>query len=187
MGTLSYTATISLDGYVADTSGDFQWSAPSEEIFQFHVDRMAAVSSEVLGRNTYQLMRYWQTEPADGSWGEPEREFARRWRNIDHVVASSTLLQDDLASEPVRLIADLGLSALEQIVENARGEVEIFGPTTASESIRAGLVKDFRFFVVPKIVGGGLNALPDGARLDLRLLEQRIFDNGTAYLHYESR
>lgn len=76
MGTLSFTATISIDGYAADADGDFQWSAPNEEVFDFHVERMAAVSTEVLGRRTYQLMRYWEAEPEGEDWGEAEKEFA---------------------------------------------------------------------------------------------------------------
>jgi dihydrofolate reductase len=184
MGTLSYTATVSLDGYVADATGDFQWSAPDDEVFQFHVDRMAAVSTEVLGRSTYQLMTYWEADPDDDSWSVAEHEFARRWRDLERVVVSSTLGRDDLAPGRTRLLGGLDRSALAQLVEDASGEVEIFGPTTAGPAIRAGMVDDYRFFVVPRVVGGGLRALPDGARLDLRLVEHRIFDNATAYLHY---
>lgn len=187
MGSLSYTATMSLDGYVADANGDFQWSAPTDEVFQFHVDRLAAVSTEVLGRNTYLLMRYWEAEPDDGSWVAAEHEFARRWQELERVVASSTLTHEDLGTGRVRLVPDLGLEELAQIVKGASGEVEIFGPTTASEAIRAGVVEDFRFFVVPRAVGGGLRALPDGAHLDLKLVGQRLFDNGTVFLHYQPR
>lgn len=186
MGTLGYTATISLDGYVADANGDFNWSGPSDEVFQYHVDRMAAVSTEVLGRNTYLLMKYWEAEPEDGSWGESEHEFARLWHGIERVVVSETLTPDDLAPERERLVPTLGLGELRRIVEEAPGEVEIFGPTTASQAIRAGMVEDYRFFIVPRIVGGGLSALPDGARLDLELVEHRIFSNGAAYLHHRA-
>ena len=187
MGTLSYTATVSIDGYAADADGDFQWSAPSGEVFQLHIDRMAAVSTEVLGRNTYRLMRYWDAEPEDEPWSAAEHEFARRWRELDLVVASSTLDPGDLPAEGVRLVRDLGLDDLARIVEDTPGEVEIFGPSTASGAIRAGMVRDFRFFVVPKIVGGGLRALPDDASLELDLVEHRIFDNGTVFLHYTPR
>lgn len=186
MGTLSYTATVSLDGYAADASGDFQWSAPGDEVFRFHVERMGAVSTEVLGRNTYQLMTYWNAEPEDGSWGEDEREFARRWQRIEHVVVSSTLGHEDLDSPQDRLLPELELSELEQLVRDAPGEVEIFGPTTAAAAIRAGMVSDFRFFVVPKVVGGGLRALPADAALDLDLVEHRTYGD-TAYLHYAGR
>lgn len=184
MGTLSYSTAVSLDGYVADASGDFQWSAPSEEIFAFHVERMAAVSTEVLGRKTYELMTYWNAVPSDDSWGPLEHEFSRRWQGIEHIVASKTMGTDDLDSEQDRLVQDLSLDVLEQIVQSAPGEVEIFGPTTASAAIRAGMVKEFSLFVVPKMIGGGLAAIPEGASLNLRLTQQRVFENGTAYLHY---
>ena len=82
MGTLSYCATISLDGYVADAEGDFQWTAPGDAIFAVHINRMAAVSTEVLGRKTYALMQYWQTYPDDEGLPEADRKFARRWRDI---------------------------------------------------------------------------------------------------------
>lgn len=186
MGTLSYTATMSIDGYAADASGDFQWSAPNTEVFDFHVERIAAVSTEVLGRNTYLLMKYWETDPSDETWQPAEQEFARRWRDLERVVVSSTLTGDDLAPERVRLLPTLELAELQRIVAAAAGEVEIFGPTTAAPAIRAGLVQDFRFFIVPRVVGGGLRALPEDVRLDLELVEQRIFGNGTAYVHYRA-
>lgn len=187
MGTLSYTATVSLDGYVNDADGDFGWSGPSDEVFDCHVERMAAVSTEVLGRNTYLLMKYWESAPQDGSWGPAEQEFARRWCAIERVVVSSTLTSADLAAERVRLLPGLDLAELQRIVADAPGEVEIFGPTTAAPAIRTGLVSDFRFFIVPTSVGGGVRALPEGVRLELDLVEHRVFGNRIAYLHYRAR
>lgn len=186
MGTLSYTATVSLDGYVADAEGDFQWSGPDDEVFRFHVERMRAVSHEILGRHTYELMRYWYSDPDDAEWGPDEREFARLWCELSHVVVSSTLSADDLESSRDRLLPRLDPAELRRIVDDAPGEVEIFGPTTAAEAIRAGMVSEFHFFVVPKIVGGGLAALPEGARLDLELVDHRVF-GGTTYCHYRRR
>lgn len=187
MGTLTYTATVSLDGYAADAGGDFQWSAPSEPAFAAHVDRLAEVSTEVLGRKTFGLMQYWETDPEDEEWSPAEREFARRWRGIHKVVVSSTLTPEEIESDRVRLVPDLSLAELQRIVEDAAGVVEIFGPTTAAAAIRAGLVDEFQFFVVPKVVGGGLRALPGGVRHDLILAGHRIFDDGTAHLRYLSR
>jgi dihydrofolate reductase len=184
MGILNFTATVSLDGYAADADGDFQWSAPNSAVFDFHVERMARVSTEVLGRKTYGLMQYWETDPADEVWSPAEHEFARRWREIDKVVASSTLTAEEIGSD--RLVADLSLDELQRIVDDAAGVVEIFGPTVAAAAIRAGLVEQFQFFVVPKVVGGGLRALPGDVRLDLKLAEHRTFDNGTTYLRYVS-
>jgi dihydrofolate reductase len=187
MGILSYGATISLDGYVADADGDFQWSAPGDPVFAAHLERMATVSTEVLGRKTYELMQYWQTFPDDDDQPADDREFARRWRNIEKIVASSTLTPDDLGSDRDRLVPDLSLDELQRIVDAATGVVEIFGPTVAAPAIRAGMVEQFGFFVVPKTVGGGLRALPDDVRLDLRLVEHRIFDDGIVHLRYVPR
>ncbi|WP_084125705.1 dihydrofolate reductase family protein [Demequina sp. NBRC 110054] len=184
MGTLCFTATVSLDGYAADASGGFQWSAPGEEVFDFHVERMAAVSAEVLGRRAHELMTYWLED--DPTWGDAEREFAVRWRDLDRVVASTTLTAEAVAPTGARLVSDLDLDALARIVADADGEVEIFGPTTAAPAISAGMVEHFRLFVVPRIVGGGLRALPDGASAALELVEQRVFEGGTTLLHYRS-
>lgn len=186
MGTLCYTATVSLDGYAADGSGDFQWSAPSDPVFAAHVDRMAEVSTEVLGRKTFALMQYWETDSEGEEWGSAEREFAQRWRGIHKVVVSSTLTQE-IESDRVRLVPELRLAELKRIVAQAEGIVEIFGPTTAAAAIRAGLIDEFQFFVVPKMVGAGLRALPDGVRQDLRLAGHSVFDDGTAHLRYLSR
>jgi dihydrofolate reductase len=187
VGILSYTVTMSLDGYAADAGGDFQWSAPSGPVFAAHVDRMAEVSTEVLGRKTFGLMQYWEIDPEGEEWAPAEREFARRWRDIHKVVVSSTLTHEEIKSDRVRLVADLSLVELQRIVDEAAGAVEIFGPTTAAAAIRAGLVDEFQFFVVPKAVGGGLRALPGDVRLNLSLAGHRIFDDGTAHLRYLSR
>lgn len=184
MGTLSYTAGISLDGYVADAAGDFDWSGPGAELFRFHVERMSQISTEILGRRTYLLMRYWEQEPPEG-WGADEQAFARRWNEIGHVVVSRSLSTDDIAGHD-RLLPGLRLDDLARLVDGAEKEVEIFGPTTAAPAIRAGMVRDYRFFVFPRVVGGGLRALPDEARLPVRLIEHRVFDDGVVYLHYRS-
>ncbi|APE16442.1 dihydrofolate reductase family protein [Mycolicibacterium pallens] len=185
MGKLIFTATVSIDGYAADADGDFQWSAPNTAVFDVHVDRMAAVSTEVLGRKTFELMQYWETDPDGDAWTAAEHEFARRWRGIEKVVASSTLTAGEVG--PHRVVPDLTLDELRRIVADATGVVEIFGPTVAAPAIRAGLVEEFHFFVVPKMVGGGLRALPDGVHLDLTLAEHTVFDNGTAHLRYVPR
>ena len=187
MGTLIFTATVSLDGYVADREGDFQWTGPTDEMFAVHLDRMAEVSTEVLGRKTYALMEYWEKYPDTDDHPAAEREFARRWQGINKAVVSSTMVPEELTSDRARLVPDLSTAELQRIVADAEGMVEIFGPTTAANAIRAGLVSEFRFFVVPKMVGGGLRALPDDVQLNLKLIEHQIFAGGTAYLRYQTQ
>lgn len=191
MGTLTYTATMSLDGYAADADGDFQWSAPGDDVFAVHVDRLAEVSTEVMGRRTFELMEYWEADPETGpdgeEWGQAEREFARRWQSIERIVASSTLHESRVDPARARLVRHMDLVGLQRIVDEAPGQVEIFGPATAADAIRAGMVTDFHLFVVPMIVGGGLRALPEGARLDLERVHERAFASGAVHLHYRAR
>jgi len=184
MGTLCYTTSVSLDGFVADATGDFQWGAPNEEVFQFHLDRVARLSAEVLGRNTYELMKYWDEEPEGEDWGDQEREFARRWGKVKLFVASSSMTEAEVTSPNAKLCGRLTLDRLQEIVREAPNEVDIFGPTVAQEAILANIVDEFEFFVVPKVVGGGLRALPEGANLDLKLVDQQAFSNGTVCLRY---
>lgn len=186
MGSLSYTVAMSLDGYIADADGDFDWAAPSQELFRWHIDRLASASTEIIGRNTFLLMKYWEQEQDDESWGPDERQFAELWQGFHQTVVSSTLTAADVTSPNTDLVPELSLADLRRIVDEATGEVEIFGPTTAAEAIKAGMVRDFRFLIYPKIVGGGLRAMPPGADLDLEFAGQRAFDSGIVLMHYRA-
>lgn len=185
MGTLSYAVTMSLDGYIADTKGDFQWATPSPEIFDVHLQRMSEVSTEIMGRKTYELMQFWDTYPDSDESTPAEKVFGRLWQHIDKVVASSTLSPADMVADDDELVPHLEVERIRRIGQEAEGVVEIFGPTTAADAIRAGLIERFEFFIVPIIIGGGLKALPEGVELGMELVEQRTFDNGTVYLRYE--
>lgn len=160
MGTLCYTTSVSLDGFVADPTGDFQWGAPDEEVFEYHLDRMADPSAEMLGRNTYELMKYWDAEPEGEDRGEPAREFARLVGKVKLFVASSSKTETEVTSPNAELIGHLTLDRLKEIVREAPSEADIFGPTVAREALLACLVEDYQFFVVPKVDGGGLRARP---------------------------
>ncbi|MGN0065425.1 MAG: dihydrofolate reductase family protein [Nocardioides sp.] len=184
MGRLMYSTTMSLDGHVADTAGSLDWSTPSEEVFAVHLARCAEVSTEVLGRRTYEMMTYWEVDHRD-EWTPDEAQFAREWQRIEKVVASSTMADADLTpGGRARLVDELTLDGLRRIVDSAEGGVEIFGPTTASAALRAGMVDEMHLFVAPVVLGGGLRAFPDGARLDLRLAARQEFGNGTVHLTY---
>ena len=184
MGILSYAVVMSLDGYIADPEGDFQWATPSPEIFDVHLKRMSEVSTEIMGRKTYELMQFWDTYPDSPEATPAEKVFGRLWQDIDKIVASSSLSQADMVADD-ELVAQLDVERVQRIGQEAEGVVEIFGPTTAADAIRAGLIERFEFFLVPIIIGGGLKALPDGVRLGVQLIEQHTFDNGTVYLRYE--
>jgi dihydrofolate reductase len=187
MGTLSYFANMSADGYTVDTEGKFDWTDPTEEVLAFINEIESDVAVYVHGRRMYETMVYWETyEPGPDPDPESAR-YAEIWRGVEKVVASSSLPEEAITSARTRLVRDLQLGELRRITDCAPGAVSVGGPTVAVPAIRAGLVDDFRFFVYPEVLGGGLPALPHDARLSLRLVDTRTFASGCVYLHYAPR
>ncbi|MFC6237241.1 dihydrofolate reductase family protein [Longivirga aurantiaca] len=180
MGRLLVTAICSVDGYVADTEGSFEFAFPTAEVHQAVNDLERGVGTQLLGRRTYEVMTYWETAPTEGD--DPEADFARIWSGVEKVVFSTTLAE--VSAPRTRLVRAFDVEAVRALVEAAPHDVEIGGPTLAAEAWRAGLVDEVRLFLVPAIVGGGLAALPDGVRHRLTLLEQRTYDEGFVLLRY---
>ncbi|MEU4362893.1 dihydrofolate reductase family protein [Promicromonospora sp. NPDC023987] len=187
MGSLRYFANMSADGYTVDTEGKFDWTDPTDEVHAFINEIESDVAVYVHGRRMYETMVFWDTyEPGD----DPNPVYARYaeiWQGMEKVVASSSLPEEAITSARTRIVRDLQLGELRRITDCARGAVSIGGPTVAADALRDGLVDDFRFFVYPEVVGGGLPALPRDARLSLRLVDSREFAGGCVYLHYVPR
>ncbi len=172
---LVYSALASLDGYIADADGDFQWAAPDAEVHAFINDLERGVDTMLLGRRMYEVLAVWETldEP------EPEmRDFAQIWRAADKVVYSRTL--EDVSTARTRIERAFD----PETVRRMEGHLSIGGPELAGHAFRAGLVDELQLFLSPVLVGGGTAALPDGVRRDLELVEQRRFSNGFVYLRY---
>lgn len=184
MGTLSYAATISLDGYIADGKDDIQWAPPNDDVFVLHLQRLANVSTSIVGRRTYGRMQHWETTPDEAEASTAELEFAQRWQAIEKVVVSSSLAARHLRSDRARLLRELGLADIRRILAATDGVVEIFGPTLASEALRAGMVDRFEFIVLPLVMGSGRRALPEGAYRKLKLSQRCMLINGAVYLQY---
>lgn len=183
MGRLLVTALCSLDGYVVDADGSFAWAEPSEEVHRA-VNRIeAGVGTQLVGRRTYEIMTFWETAPTEGD--DPYAEFARQWRALDKVVFSSTL--DEPAHPRTRLVRAFDADEVRALVASADHDVEIGGPTLAAHAWRAGLVDELRLFLVPVAVGGGTPVLPEGLHVDLDLLEQQRYADGTVLLRYAVR
>ena len=185
MGILNFAATISLDGYVANSPADFQWAAPSEEVLAYHLQRMDQVTTEILGRRAYGLMQHWSTVSEQAAHTAAEIEFAKRWLAIKKVVVSSTLARSSFPANGSQLVRELTLSDIRHIVATNVGITQIFGPTTAAEALRAGLVNRLELFIVPVMVGQGQRVLPEGAYRKMKLTEQRVFNDGTVFLRYD--
>ena len=185
MARLIYSAIASLDGYVADAAGAFDWAAPDEEVHAFVNDLERPVGTYLYGRRMYETMVYWET--ADAVAGQPPvmLDFAELWRAADKVVYSRTLAT--VAGARTRIERDFDPGAVRQLKASAERDIGVGGPELAAHALRAGLVDELQLFVVPMVVGGGSRALPDDVRLKLELLDERRFAGGMVYLRYAVR
>jgi len=182
MAKLIYAAIASLDGYVADEHGNFDWAAPDEEVHTFVNDLERPLGTYLYGRRMYETMLFW--EDPESVEGEPEvmRDFAGIWRAADKVVYSRTLR--DSASERTRIDRELDPDEIRRMKESSERDLSVGGATLAGQAIAAGLVDELQLIVAPSIVGGGTRWLPDDVRLDLELIETRRFGNGMVFLRY---
>jgi dihydrofolate reductase len=181
---LIYTAIASLDGYVADGDGRFDWSTPDEEVHAVVNDLERGVGTYLLGRRMYEVLVAWET--IDVVDQPPAiQEYATIWRSMDKVVYSSTL--DAVSSARTRLEPRFDPEDVRGMKATSERDLAVGGPTLAAQAIAADLVDEYRLFLVPIVVGGGTAALPDGVVLPLELVDERRFGNGTIFLDYVKR
>jgi dihydrofolate reductase len=181
MAKLIYSALMSLDGYVADEDGKFDWAEPDEEVHGFVNDLSRPVGTFLLGRRMYEVLVAWETlSVAD----QPPviEDFAEIWRAADKVVYSKTL--ETASSTRTRIERDFEPEAVRQLKATTDRDLAIGGPELAAQAFKAGLVDECHLILAPIVVGGGTEALPEGLRLELELLNERRFGNGMAYLSY---
>jgi dihydrofolate reductase len=184
VGRLLYAAISSLDGYVADREGQFDWSAPDEQVHAAVNDLMRPVSTHLYGRRMYDVLVAWETMEVDE---EPPaiQDYASLWRAADKVVYSRTLTAP--RSARTRIERDFRPAEVADLKGSVESDLVIGGPELAAQALRDGLVDDVHLFMSPVVVGDGTRALPDDVRLDLELQSERAFDNGVVHLHYGVR
>jgi dihydrofolate reductase len=181
MATLMYTMLMSLDGYIADTQGKFDWARPDEEVHTLVNQLCSRVGTFLLGRRMYEELSAWET--LDRS-PQPAfiREFAAIWRGADKVVYSRTLSAAPTAR--TRIERAFTIEAVQKMKAAADRDFFIGGASLAAQALEANLVDVCHFVISPIIVGGGTSAFPDGQRLSLDLRDERRFGNGMVYLRY---
>jgi dihydrofolate reductase len=185
MAKLIYSAITSLDGYVADKDGNFDWSAPDEEVHAFVNDLERPIGTYLYGRRLYEVMVYWETAHTLADQPAVERDFAEIWQAADKIVYSKTL--ETVSSARTRIERDCDPEAVRQMKASADSDISVGGPDLAAQAIKAGLVDEYHLFVTPVVVGGGTQSLPNGVRLELELLDERRFGNGVVHLRYRTR
>jgi dihydrofolate reductase len=184
MARLIYSAITSLDGYVADVDGRFDWAAPDEEVHAFVNDLERPVGTYLYGRRMYEVMAAWETLHSVPGQSAPMLDFAAIWQAAEKVVYSRTLAA--VSTARTRLERGFDPEAVGRMKAAADRDITVGGPGLAAHALRAGLVDECHLLLSPVVVGGGTRALPDGLRLRLELLDERRFGNGVAYLRYRA-
>jgi dihydrofolate reductase len=182
MARLIYSAISSLDGYVEDEHGKFEWAAPDDEVHAFVNELERPIGTYLYGRRMYETMRFWETVGASADEPAVIRDFAELWRAADKVVYSRTL--QEVSSARTRIEREFDPAAVRRLKETADRDITIGGPELAGQAIAAGLVDECHLFLHPVLVGGGKPSLPAGVRGQLELLDERRFASGVVYLHY---
>jgi dihydrofolate reductase len=182
MAKLIYSSIASLDGYVEDDSGSFDWARPDEEVHAFVNDLARPAGTHLYGRRMYETMAAWETDPALAAHSEVTRDFAQIWQAADKVVYSKTLETPSTSKTVIE--RDFDPEAVRQMKSAAESDITVGGPNLAAHAFKAGLVDEYQLVVAPIIVGGGKRSLPDGVRLQLDLFDERRFGNGMVHLRY---
>jgi dihydrofolate reductase len=184
MAKLIYSAITSLDGYVADEDGNFDWAAPDEEVHAFVNDLERRVGTYLYGRRMYEVMVFWETARTLAHQPPFIKDFAEIWQAADKIVYSTTLAT--VSSARTRIERDFDPEAVRQMKASAGRDISVGGPDLAAQAIKAGLVDECHLFLTPIVVGGGKRSLPDDVRLTLELLDEGRFGNGVVHLHYRT-
>jgi dihydrofolate reductase len=186
MAKLIYAAITSLDGYIEDAEGKFDWAAPDEQVHAFVNDLQRPVGTYLYGRRMYQTMVSWERPPDLAAQPPVVQDFAAVWRAADKIVYSKTL--QTVSSAKTRIEQEFDAEAVRRLKANAARDLTVGGSELAAQAIEAGLVDEYQLFLVPVVVGGGKRSLVgNGVRVNLELLDERRFRNGTVYLHYRAR
>jgi dihydrofolate reductase len=184
MAKLIYSALTSLDGYVADATGNFDWAAPDEEVHTFVNDLMRPIGTYLYGRRMYEVLVAWESDDILVDAPPFIHDFATIWRAANKIVYSKSL--ESVSSARTRIERKFDPDAVRQMKAAADRDLSVGGPDLAAQAIRAGLVDEIQLFLVPIVVGGGNPALPDDFRIGLELLDEHRFGNGVVHLRYRA-
>ncbi|HEV1992632.1 MAG TPA: dihydrofolate reductase family protein [Candidatus Dormibacteraeota bacterium] len=185
MAKLIYSVITSLDGYIEDAQGNFDWAAPDEEVHTFVNDQERQIGTYLYGRRLYEVMVFWETAHKIADQPPHVLDYAEVWQAADKIVYSRTL--QTVTSARTRIEREFDPGAVRQMKAQAGRDISVGGPELAANAIKAGLVDEYHLFVNPVVVGGGKQSLPDDVRVDLELVDERRFGSGVVHLHYRIR
>ena len=182
MAQLIYAAIASLDGYIEDEEGRFDWSAPDEEVHAFVNDLERQIGTYLYGRRMYETMVFWETVDVEADESSVFRDYVGIWRAAEKIVYSRTL--HTVSSTRTRIEHNFDPGVVQRLKETSPADITIGGAELGGHAIGAGLVDECHLFLCPIVIGGGKRALPADVRVQLELLDERRFENGVVHLHY---
>ena len=182
MAKLIYVANVSVDGYIEDANGNFDWTAPDDDVFAFITDLVRPVGTYLYGRRMYETMAVWETDPALAAQSKLMGDFADVWQAASKVVYSTTL--NDLSTAKTQLERSFDPAAIRDVKASAPRDLTVGGPNLAAHAFKARLVDECQLLIRPVFVGGGKASLPRDTRADLELLDERRFSSGVVYVRY---
>jgi dihydrofolate reductase len=182
MSKLIYIANVSLDGYIEDSHGNFDWTEPDDEVFAFITDLVRSSGTYLYGRRLYETMAVWETDPDLAAQSELMGDFAHVWQAANKVVYSTTLTE--VSTAKTQLERNFDPDAIRELKASAAGDLTVGGANLATHAFNAGLVDECQLLIHPVFVGTGKAALPRDTRADLELLDERRFSNGLVYVRY---
>lgn len=182
MAKLIYVTNVSLDGYIEDERGAFDWFPVDDEYFAFTTDLLRSVGTFLYGRRLYEAMAVWETDAALAARSDLMADFASAWQAASKVVYSKTLAA--VSTADTRLERRFDPAAVTELKATASSDLTVGGANLAAQAFKAGLVDECQLFIWPVVVGGGKPGLPTGMRADLELLDERRFRDGVVHLRY---
>ncbi|MFG1649318.1 dihydrofolate reductase family protein [Micromonospora sp. NPDC049275] len=185
MAKLIYATNVSLDGYIEDERGDFNFGPADDELFAVHTDLLRSVGTFLYGRRLYEAMAVWETEPALAAKSDLMADFASVWQAASKVVYSTTLAA--VSTADTRIERRFEPAAVRELKAAASSDLTVGGANLAARAFQAGLVDECQLFIWPVVVGAGKPGLPTGMGADLELLDERRFRNGVVQLRYRTR
>jgi dihydrofolate reductase len=184
VGSLIYSAICSLDGYVSDERGNFDWAAPDEEVLAFVNELERPIGTYLYGRRMYETMAVWDTPGSSAESSPASRDFAALWRAAEKIVYSRTL--HAVTTARTQLEREFEPETIQELKSSAARDITVGGAELAGQALAAGLVDECHLLLNPVLVGAGRRALPDGVRADLELLAEHRFAGGVIHLHYRA-
>jgi len=182
MAKLIYVVNVSLDGYVEDAHGGFDWTEPSDEVFTFITDLVRPFGTYLYGRRLYETMAQWELDPMLAAQSQLGADFAHVWKGADKIVYSTTL--DAVVTDNSLLERSFDPESVRELKASAASDMTVGGSILAAHAFNAGLIDECQLFVYPLLVGEGKPAFSGDGRVQLELLEERQFGNGGVHLRY---